>query len=145
MAAGILRETGRATTQTPGPDTEAGLPWKGAADTTITTVEATTTIAESQETTVTAPSGTTVIGNITTATTEVRPREVAEDTAAAAIGTGTTGATTISGGATGDLLADAAAEDFITMGDAVGADAAVDTGTTGAAWTSTRRTSSPTT
>ena len=123
---------------------EADLLWNGA-DMTITTA-ATTTIAESLETTATAPNGPNGImatGNITTVTTEVRPHEAAEDTAAAGIGIGTTGATTISGGGTGDPLADAAAEDTTTT-----VDAAATVGEEGiGAWTetSTRGTSFPTT
>ena len=140
--------TERATTLPTG--IEADLLWNGA-DMTIIPV-ATTTIAESPETTATAPNGPNGImatGNITTVTTEVRPHEAAEDTAAAAaaaaagIEIGTTVGTTISGGGTGDPLADAAAEDTTTT-----VDAAASVGEEGiGAWTetSTRGTSFPTT
>ena len=137
--------TERATTLPTG--IEADLLWNGA-DMTITTV-ATTTIAESPETTATAPNGPNGImatGNITTVTTEVRPHGAAEDTAAAAVAgieIGTTGGTTISGGGTGDPLADAAAEDTTTTVDAVASVGEEGIGE----WTetSTRGTSFPTT
>ena len=122
-------------------DIEADLLWNGA-DMTITTEVDTTTIAASLETTLTNANEISVTGTITTATTEVRPPEAAEDTAAG-IGIGTTGGTTISGGGTGDPLADAAAEDTTTT-----VDAAASVGEEGiGAWTetSTRGTSFPTT
>ena len=131
--------TERATTLPTG--IEADLLWNGA-DMTITTEVDTTTIAASLETTLTNANEISVTGTITTATTEVRPPEAAEDTAAG-IGIGTTGGTTILEGGTGDPLADVvvAAEGITTTVD-VAVAATVGEERTEAAWTEETRTSS---
>jgi len=121
-------------------DIEADLLWNGA-DMTITTEVDTTTIAASLETTLTNANEISVTGTITTATTEVRPPEAAEDTAAG-LGIGTTGGTTILGGGTGDPLADVvvAAEGITTTVDVAVAASVGEERTE--AWTEEARTSS---